>query len=207
MSTMHQTLAPPGEHQAAGAPIQRWLQRLEDALAIGSAVAVFLIMVIVVADVALRYLLNAPLPWSFDLISIYLMGAAFFLSVSHTLRLEHHVNVDIAYQGFPLTVRRLLKLVGWVASALLFGWIVWLAAATAFDRYTKGDVIVGAYTWPTWIPAAIAALGFGAMVVRLALGVIVLAMKLMGSSIDVQPYAGSDVGDGAPAGPNLDVGA
>ena len=206
MSATHQTLAPPTERPAS-APIQRWLERFEDALAIGSAVAVFLIMVIVVADVALRYLLNAPLPWSFDLISIYLMGAAFFLSVSHTLRLEHHVNVDIAYQGFPLTVRRLLKLVGWVASALLFGWIVWLAAATAFDRYTKGDVIVGAYTWPTWIPAAIAALGFGAMVVRLALGVIVLAMKLLGSPIDVRPYAGSDVSDGAPAGPNLDGGA
>ena len=203
---MHQTLAPPTE-RPVGAPIERWLQRLEDALAVGSAVAVFLIMLIVVADVALRYLMNAPLPWSFDLISIYLMGAAFFLSVSHTLRLEHHVNVDIAYQGFPLVVRRLLKLIGWTASALLFGWIVWLAAATAYDRYTKGDVIVGAYTWPTWIPAAIAALGFGAMVVRLALGVIALAMKLLGSSIDVRPYAGSDVDDRAPAGPKLDVGA
>jgi TRAP-type C4-dicarboxylate transport system permease small subunit len=203
VSVTHQTLAPPTGRDA-GAPIARWLQRLEDGLAIGSAVAVFLIMLIVVADVALRYLMNAPLPWSFDLISIYLMGAAFFLALSQTLRLGHHVNVDLAYQGFPLVVRRLLKLIGWGVSAAVFGWITWLATATAIDRYTKGDVIVGAYTWPTWIPAAIAAVGFGAMVVRLVLGVIVLAMRLLGGRVDVEPYAGSDVGNSAPATPNVD---
>jgi TRAP-type C4-dicarboxylate transport system permease small subunit len=206
VSVTHQTLAPPTGRDA-GAPVARWLQRLEDWLAIGSAVAVFLIMLIVVADVALRYLMNAPLPWSFDLISIYLMGAAFFLALSQTLRLSHHVNVDLAYERFPLVVRRLLKLIGWGLAAALFGWIAWLAAATAFDRYTKGDVIVGAYTWPTWIPAAIAALGFGAMVVRLVLGVMVLAARLAGGRIDVEPYAGSDVGDRPPAGPGLDGGA
>ena len=38
------------------------------------------IMLIVAADVLLRYLFNAPLSWAFDLISLYLMAGVFFLS-------------------------------------------------------------------------------------------------------------------------------
>lgn len=36
------------------------------------------IMFVVVADVALRYLFNAPLSWSYELISVYLMVGLFF---------------------------------------------------------------------------------------------------------------------------------
>jgi TRAP-type C4-dicarboxylate transport system permease small subunit len=181
-----------------GATLARALVSLEDLLSLGAAAAVFAIMMIVVVDVVMRYVFNAPLSWSFDLISIYLMGAGFFLTLSQTLRLEHHVNVDLAYASFSLRVRRVLKLVGWSISAGVFGWITWLATTTAVNRFVNSDAIAGAVIWPTWIPAALGALGFGVMTLRLVLGVLVLVARLTGVQVDVEPFAGRDVGDRTP---------
>jgi len=189
--------APIGTPRGTGfwATLARALAQLENLLSYGAAASIFAIMMIVVVDVVMRYVFNAPLSWSFDLISIYLMGAGFFLTLSHTLRQEHHVNVDIAYASFGLRVRRVLKLVGWSVSAGVFGWITWLASATAINRFVNSDAIAGTVDWPTWIPAALGALGFGVMTLRLVLGVLVLGARLSGASIDVEPLAGRDVGD------------
>ena len=47
-----------------------------------ASVCLFAIMVIVFLDVGLRYIFNSPLGWSYDVISLYLMVALFFLTVS-----------------------------------------------------------------------------------------------------------------------------
>ena len=42
-------------------------------------VMLFAVMMIVAADVFMRYVFNAPFSWAYDLISLYLMAGAFFL--------------------------------------------------------------------------------------------------------------------------------
>jgi TRAP-type C4-dicarboxylate transport system permease small subunit len=175
----------------------RWVARLEGLAATGAALALFAIMLIVVADVLLRYLFNAPLSWSYDLISIYLMGVAFFLALSETLRMNHHVAVDILYLRFPLGWRRVWRLVGWALSFVLFAIIFVLAVTTAWDRWSAGNVVAGAIPWPTWIPAAIAAAGFLLLLVRLALGVVALAITLVSGRRLDPDIAGDDVASGA----------
>lgn len=170
-----------------------WVARLENAASAGAAASLFAIMLIVVVDVMLRYLFNSPLSWSYDFISIYLMGIAFFFSLSETLRRNHHVSVDILYLRFSLRTRRIWKLAGWSLSFALFAVIFALAAHTSWVRWAGDNVVAGAIPWPTWIPAAIAALGFLLLLARLALGVLALALALAaGRRLDAA-IAGDDV--------------
>lgn len=171
----------------------RWVARLENAASAGAAASLFAIMLIVVVDVMLRYLFNSPLSWSYDFISIYLMGIAFFFSLSETLRRNHHVSVDILYLRLSLQMRRIWKLAGWSLSFALFAVIFALAAHTSWARWAGDNVVAGAIPWPTWIPAAIAALGFLLLLARLALGVLALALALAaGRRLDAA-IAGDDV--------------
>jgi TRAP-type C4-dicarboxylate transport system permease small subunit len=147
-------------------------------------------------DVALRYLFNAPLSWSYDLISIYLMGAAFFLALSETLRLNQHVAVDIFYLRLSVRMRRVWKLLGWSLSCVLFAVILALALRTSWSRWTADNVVAGAIPWPTWIPAAIAALGFALLLARLVLGVLALGLALAARRPLDGAIAGEDVASG-----------
>lgn len=169
----------------------RWLGRLDYTASTGAALALFAIMLIVFVDVVMRYFFNSPLSWSYDFVSIYLMGAAFFLSLSETLRRNHHVAVDILYLRLSLRARRLWKLLGWSLSFALFGAIFLLAALTAWSRWAGDNVVAGAIPWPTWVPAAIAALGFLLLLARLALGVVALALALAAA----RPLDGAIAGD------------
>lgn len=170
-----------------------WVARLENAASTGAAASLFAIMLIVVVDVMLRYLFNSPLSWSYDFISIYLMGIAFFFSLSETLRRNHHVAVDILYLRFSLRTRRLWKLAGWSLSFALFAVIFVLAVHTSWVRWAGDNVVAGTIPWPTWIPAAIAASGFLLLLARLALGVLALALALAAAQPLDAAIAGDDV--------------
>ena len=175
----------------------RWVGRLEYAAATGAALALFAIMLIVFADVLLRYLFNSPLSWSYDFISLYLMGVAFFFALSETLRRNHHVSVDILYLRLSLRARQFWKLLGWALSLVLFSTIFVLAVRTSWSRWVGDNVVAGAIPWPTWIPAAIAAAGFLLLIGRLALGVVALALALAAGRSLEAAVAGDDVANAA----------
>lgn len=169
-----------------------WLERLnrtfggiEDLMLRAAGLTTFAIMLIVGADVLMRYVLNSPFSWSYDLISIYLVPLSFFFALSATFRRNHHISVDILYLRYPEAVQRLCRLL----VALLFGpfvfWMIWLAALDAHERYVAGDAISGTILWPTWIPSAIVAVGFAALMLRLLLDAVALAAAMLRGSPDV----------------------
>jgi TRAP-type C4-dicarboxylate transport system permease small subunit len=173
--------------------VARIIARVENVLVTLAAFAVLAIMLIVVVDVTMRYLFNAPLSWSFDLISNYLMGASFFFALSETLRRDHHVSVDILYVHFPLKARRVCKMVSWILTSVLFAVMTWLAAKAAVERYISNDVVAGAIAWPTWIPAAIGAIGMAVMTARLVVGSLALILAVFAGRRVDPAIAGHDV--------------
>ena len=170
-----------------------WLDRLDHMAATCAALALFSIMMIVFFDVLLRYVFNKPFSWSYDFISIYLMGAAFFLVLSEAQRRSYHVSVDILYLRLSLRARQFWKLVGSVLAFALFGMICYLAVRTGWSRWEGDNVVAGAIAWPTWIPAAIASAGFLLILARLALAMVALGLALAtGRTLDAS-LAGEDV--------------
>lgn len=59
-----------------------------------ASLSVLAIVCITVGDVGSRRLLQAPFAWSHDLITQYLLVAAFFLSLPYMARIGGHMSLD-----------------------------------------------------------------------------------------------------------------
>ena len=132
-----------------------------------TAFLMFAIMVIVVVDVCLRYFLNSPLDGSYELITLYLMAALFFLSLSQTLHYDHHVRVDILFRLVSARVRSFMEFIGYCLSIILFALIFIQGLKRTWSDWTTNGIIDGAYLWPTWITSALVPIGVGLLMFRL----------------------------------------
>lgn len=152
------------------------IERIAMTVASGSLLAV---MVIVVADVLLRYGLHAPLTWAHDLISYYLIAGLFFPALAHATRSGQHVRVDIVYLLLPATVRRLCDVLIGCAMALLVAFIISLLIDRLQDEFANDLVIAGFIEWPLWAMTAIPLLGMTAFLARLIVGTLDAAAALL----------------------------
>ncbi len=182
------------------AQANRVLSLIETAFLIIAGVVTGAVMLIVSADVLMRYAMNNPFAWSYDLIGIYLLPVAFFFALPATWRRNAHVAVDIAYLKFGEKLKRLARLIAALVTAPLLGWIVALSLHDALARYRGGDVIPGVVLWPTWIPSALVAAGTGVLVMRLALDALALAAALATDAtvVDGESPSRGETGSEAP---------
>lgn len=173
-----------GLSHSAGRPtktlelVHRTISAFERLWAAAASICLFAIMVIVVVDVALRYLFNAPLGWSYDLISLYLMVALFFLALSVTQRDDHHVRVDIVFRHVSPRVRHAMELVSYLLTVVVLVGIVYQGSVKFWISWQNNDVVAGAVPWPTWLGAVLVPLGVGLLVLRLAFSVFSLALAI-----------------------------
>lgn len=140
----------------------RWIDRANGIAAGIACVLLMLLMGAMVWEVAMRYLLNAPTAWAFE-ISYMLMGAGFLLAVGYALREGTHVRMDLFHARFPP------RLQGTV-DALLYGvlilpltvWLAWRLGHYAFESWLSGEVS-GKSAWnpQVWPFRAAIALGMG----------------------------------------------
>jgi TRAP-type C4-dicarboxylate transport system permease small subunit len=125
------------------------------------------VMLIVAADVAMRYIFNRPFGWTYDLISLYLMGALFYFALSPTFAQGAHISVDVIAHRLPTYLRRALQIVIALVSAALFATIAWLAAARTLDDFQSGAATSGEILWPTWLADVLVPLGCALLTLRL----------------------------------------
>ncbi len=162
----------------------QWLERISRAVAVGCLLAV---MLIVVSDVGARYLFNAPMIWTYDVIGMYLMPALFYLSVSDTLADNHHIAVDLLRPRMPMTLIRISELLGCLAMAAVFLGIAWIYGGSGIEKFRTGAVVMSSHQWPSWIPDAIVTIGSLTISLRL-IGLFIghtLSLLLGRSIVDV----------------------
>ncbi len=155
------------------------LAALERVLTFVAVVFLFVIMVLVVADVFMRYVVNRPFSFTYDLIGLYLLAGVFFLTLSDALREHAHVGVDILLRRFSPAGRRLSEIVTALVGLFVFVLIAQVGFARALDNFREGDVLAGAIPWPTWISAALVPFGCGVLVLRLALQLVGHTLSLV----------------------------
>jgi TRAP-type C4-dicarboxylate transport system permease small subunit len=136
-------------------------------MALVAAFMMFAIMVIVAADVAMRYIFNSPFPWAYDLISLYLMGALFYFALSRAFAEGAHISVDILQYSMSENLRRVCQIMIALIAALFFGTIAYLGLMRAIDDFSTGDATAGAILWPTWLSVAFVPIGSAMITVRL----------------------------------------
>jgi len=147
--------------------IDRLITRVEKTVLVLSCICQFGIMMIVTADVVMRYLFSAPFGWSYDLISMYLATILFFAAVSDTFRRGSHVKIELFDKLGSIRTRAALEVLGFLSALVLFYIMFAVSLEDGVKSLLGGDVISGAIAWPTWIPYLVASFGFGLLTIRI----------------------------------------
>nr|MBF0682049.1 TRAP transporter small permease [Pseudomonas sp.] len=144
-----------------------WLWRMDIALMSIAGLCVLAMMGITFVDVFMRYALHAPLPWTFDLVTQYLLIGSFFFAFSYALRTNENIVVDFFSRHLPTPLYCLLMSIGHAIIGVIFAYVVWLTAVDTYLAWENEEAFFGALVWPSWSAKIIVPLGAAALTIRL----------------------------------------
>lgn len=145
------------------------LARIENALSLLAAAALFAMMAFVAVDVGLRYILNQPLAFVHEVVSLYLLAMVFYFALPGTTRLRGHISVDVLRARMSGSVRRLVEAFGALLGLVMFGLIGWLGLLRCIDSFQSDDRLIGVVAWPVWTAEAIVPIGCALLSLRFAI--------------------------------------
>lgn len=165
--------------------------QLETILVHGAALVMIAVMLIVVVDVAFRYLFNSPIKWVYPLISRYLMIYMIFLALADTLRRGQHIGVDFLVRPLGVRARSILELAAYVPALVIFSLIFWLSSQLILLQYRNDDRVMDSLGWPTWIATLAVAIGLGVLTARILLRIVALIVRVGNPAADVTASYGA----------------
>lgn len=118
---------------------ERPLKRLGEGLAIAGGVALVLMMLHIVADVATKYLFNDPIDGTTEIVAAYYMVAVVFLPLAYVTVAEGHLIVELftaRMRGRPLAA--LVGCAGLVTLAYL-SFFIYYTGVEAVRRTREGE--------------------------------------------------------------------
>ena len=130
-----------------------------------SGAALFVMMMLIVTDVTLRYLANAPVFFAHDLVVLYLTPIVFFMGFGPTLYRDEHLAVDVVSRKLPKPLRTLSRVLGALIGLSVFVPLLWVSFERAWASLLRDEVIASIVPWPAWASYAIVPIGTIAMVV------------------------------------------
>ncbi|MEP7057506.1 MAG: TRAP transporter small permease subunit [Caldimonas sp.] len=162
------------------------MRRLLDALYGGAAALAALSMVLLLVMVMLSIVgrqLHFNLP-GVDAYAGYMMAAAGFLALAHTLKRGEHIRVTLLLSSLHGGARRGLELWALFAAALLAALAAFYSTKLAWQSYTFHDISTGNDATPLWLPQLSMALG--TLVLAIAF-VDELVLEIRGRRVAAEP--------------------
>lgn len=150
----------------------RWLGRLETAMAVVALAILIAICGSVVAEVVMRYLFNRPLYWVVES-SEYALVYITFLGAPWALRMRGHVSVDAFVEKMPARVQSLCAFLSDLIGISVALVIAIFGAFETFDAFSRGLYKPSLLQTPTWIP-----------LLALPIGATVLALRFVLEALD-----------------------
>jgi TRAP-type mannitol/chloroaromatic compound transport system permease small subunit len=144
--------------------------------AVGTA-WIFVLMLLIVADISGRFLFNAPLPGVNEIVSLSIVGIV-FMQLASTLRAGRLTRSDAALGHWRLTRPRLaqaIELISFALGAVLLAILTHASWPPLVRAWTREEYVgaLGTFTAPTWpvrlvilLGSAVLALQFVVMFVR-----------------------------------------
>ncbi|MDF1585183.1 TRAP transporter small permease subunit [Marinimicrococcus flavescens] len=146
------------------------------AAAVAAALCLALLTVIVLAEIAVVWLFNFSLDFSWEY-AAFLMCAAFFLGMGWTLRQGGHVRVSLFAHHLPPGPTRALDMLATLAGLVISGFLTFALGSLAWGAFIGGSRTFTPTATPLAVPQGVATLGMAiltlvlvARLVRLATG-------------------------------------
>ena len=148
----------------ARGPLGRALDRLYDAAAGLAAVAMVLLLAMVLLSIVSRQVgFNVP---GIDAYAGYLMAAAGFLALAHTLKRGEHIRVTLLLGALRGKARRALEIWALAAATLLAVLFAAYSCKLAWQSHAFHDISTSNDATPLWLPQL--AMAAGTLVLAIA---------------------------------------
>ena len=126
------------------------LDRLATASGVAAAVALLMIAVVILAQIAAR-LLGTQIPAADDF-AAWSMAASAFLALPYALQHGEHIRVTLILQRLSGRTERVVETLATAMGLLLSVWAAWHACTFVFDSWRYDEVAQGVLRVPLWIP-------------------------------------------------------
>lgn len=143
-----------------------------------AALALAVMALLVVADVALRYGMGAPIFFAHDMVVLYLTPLVFFFGFGPTFWRDEHLAVDLITVKLPVRPRALSEFVAAAIGIFIFGLLTWVSWDRAWTSFRNDEVIASIVPWPAWASYVIVPVGTAAMVL-VCLARLIVALSAM----------------------------
>ena len=168
----------PESAQAPRGPLGRALDRLYDAAAALAAVAMVLLLVMVLLSIVSRQIgFNVP---GIDAYAGYMMAAAGFLALAHTLKRGEHIRITLLLAALHGGRRRALEVWALAAATLLAALFAYYSCKLAWQSHAFHDVSTSNDATPLWLPQL--AMAVGTLVLAIAF-VDELVLEILGRRV------------------------
>ena len=169
------------------------IRRLANALAIVAGIALLLMMIQTVTDVAMSRLFGSPIEGSLEIISAYYMVMVVFLPLAMVELRHEHINADLFVRMLPKQAQRVIYVFGGLVSLAFFGTLCLQTGLDFVASFKINEVLMGSIYVPVW-PAKFA-LPIGFLAISL---VVILHITKSIASADFDPTPPDPATEGAP---------
>lgn len=129
----------------------RFISGLTMALAWIAGLAVALMMFQVVGDVLGKYLFNAPIPGTAEIVANYNMIATVFLSLAYVEARNSAISVELIYENVGPRAQRFMMRLADLVTLIFYsglGWFSWGMARRAYNLNETVDGVWRVTVWP-----------------------------------------------------------
>lgn len=160
------TVVVAGAIALAAAWVEPFLRVAENFLTYVSTGIIIFVMVVVCADVLMRYGFNHPIQGQLEG-SELLMPMIVFFAISYTQARNGHVGMSLVVDALPPRGGRALEVATHVFSAFICAVLAYFGAKYAYQLFRYDDVTMTPPYWRTWPSAASISLGYLMLAVRM----------------------------------------
>jgi TRAP-type C4-dicarboxylate transport system permease small subunit len=122
---------------------------VEEGLVIVAGIFVVVMMLITMADVAMRSVFNSPLEGAYE-ITEFLMAGVVFLGLAYMQREKGHLAIEIFTERMPPWARSAVRIFGYLVALVLFSAIAYETSQLAYEAWDVQDYTMGAARLPLW---------------------------------------------------------
>ena len=150
--------------RTVGRHLERALAWVVNTSAFGAASIVVILMVMVVADIFGRKVLNNPVPMSYE-VGAFMLVFIVFMGLAYSQRQKAHIRVEILTLRMPPRFRAVMDLFAFTLGIVIYGAIFYETFKWSYHSFAIGEYVAGLINIPKW-PSQFA-LVFGALLLSL----------------------------------------
>ena len=132
--------------------------------AFGAASIVVILMVMVVADIFGRKVLNEPVPMSYE-VGAFMLVFIVFMGLAYSQRQRAHIRVEFLTLRMSPRLRAVMDLFAFTLGVAIYGAIFYQTFKWSYHSFEIGEYVAGLINIPKW-PSQFA-VAFGALLISL----------------------------------------